>query len=374
MGNIHDTRLKTHDAASWNLKLKVCLSLTSVHDRHGTANVAKDLNNLASVLWIALNNSLLNRLKRVSLGVLLEQNTRTTNLEFKTFTSHALHKNREVQNAATRNLNTCLVGELFDTHGNFILALCHKTLFELTATNNVSLTTNKWRGRRLKNNGKSWGVNLDWIKLNRVLWISVNVTNISVINANNCCDIACVNLAALLTTKVVKGKELFDLAHSTRTIVFNNKNLIACMNSSRIYTANTNTAQVIRMIDGNALHGKRTIDINIWSWKTVNNHIEKREHVVITIIWIKASITVNTRSKNDVLHSKFKLLIGCTKVHHKIKRIIDNGLWTSTIAVNLVNNHHDRKACVNSVTQNKTSLWHRTLGSVNQKKRAISHL
>ena len=146
------------------------------------------------------------------------------------------------------------------------------------------------------------------------------------------------------------------------------------MNSSRIYTANTNTAQVVGVVNGNALHSKRTININIWSWKAINNHIEKREHVVIAIIWIKASITVNTRSKDNVLHSKLKLLIGCAKVHHKIKRIVDNSLWTSAIAVNLIDNHHDRKACVDSVAQNKTSLWHRALGSVNQKKCAISHL
>ena len=146
------------------------------------------------------------------------------------------------------------------------------------------------------------------------------------------------------------------------------------MNGSGIHTANTNAAQVIGVVNGDALHSKRTIDVNIWGWKAVDNHVEKREHVVIVIIWIKASVTVNARSKDNVLHGELKLFIGCAKVHHKIKRIVDNSLWTSAVTVNLVDNHHDRKACVDSVAQNKASLWHRALSCVNQQKRTVSHL
>ena len=75
-----------------------------------------------------------------------------------------------------------------------------------------------------------------------------------------------------------------------------------------------------------------------------------------------------------MLHGELKLFIGCAKVHHKIKRIVDNSLWTSAVTVNLVDNHHDRKACVDSVAQNKASLWHRALSCVNQQKRTVSHL
>ena len=374
MGNVHDARLKTHNAAGWNLELKVRLSLASVHDGHGAANVAKDLNDLAGILWVALNNGLFNRLKCVTLGVLLEQNARTTNLEFKALTTHALHKNGEVQNTTARNLNTGLIRKLLNAHGDVILALCHQALFELTATNNVSLATNKWRGRRLKNNRKGWWVNLNWVKLNRIFWIGVHIANISFINANNCRNITCVNLIALLATQVVKGEQLLDLAHSAGAIVFDNKNLVTSMNGARIHTTNTNATQVIGVVNGDALHSKRTIDINIWGWKAVDNHVEKREHVVIVIIWIKASVAVNARSKDDVLHGELKLLIGCAKVHHKVKRIVDNSLWTSAVAVNLVNNHHDRKTCINGVTQNKARLWHRTLSCIDQQKRTVSHL
>ena len=374
MGNVHDARLKTHNAAGWNLELKVRLSLASVHDGHGAANVAKDLNDLAGILWVALNNGLFNRLKCVTLGVLLEQNARTTNLEFKALTTHALHKNGEVQNTTARNLNTGLIRKLLNAHGDVILALCHQALFELTATNNVSLATNKWRGRRLKNNRKGWWINLNWIQLNRVLWISVDVTNISVINANDCRNITCVNLAALLTSQVVKGEQLLDLTHGAGTVVFDNKNLIASMNSSGIHATNTNAAQVVGVIDGDALHSKRSFNINIWSWQAINNHIEKWEHIVVVIIWIKASVTINARSKDDVLHGELKLLISCAEVHHQVKRIVNNSLWASAITVNLVDNHHDRKACVDSVAQDKASLWHRALSCVNQQKRTVSHL
>ncbi len=146
------------------------------------------------------------------------------------------------------------------------------------------------------------------------------------------------------------------------------------MNGSGIHTANTNATQVVRVVDGNALHSKRSVNINIWSWKAINNHVKKWEHVVVVIIWIKASVTINARSKDDVLHGELKLLISCAEVHHQIKRIVNNSLWTSAVTVNLVDNHHDGKACVDSVAQNKASLWHRALGCVNQEKRTVSHL
>ena len=146
------------------------------------------------------------------------------------------------------------------------------------------------------------------------------------------------------------------------------------MNCSGIDTANTNAAQVVGVIDGDTLHSKRSVNINIWSWKAVDNHVEKREHIVVVIIWIKASVTVNARSKDDVLHGELKLLISCAEVHHQIKRIVDNSLWASAVTVNLVDNHHDRKACVDSVAQNKASLWHRAFSCVNQKQCTVGHL
>ncbi len=41
MGDVHDARLEAHDAAGWNLELKVRLSLAGVHDGHGATNVTK---------------------------------------------------------------------------------------------------------------------------------------------------------------------------------------------------------------------------------------------------------------------------------------------------------------------------------------------
>ena len=139
--HVQNTRLESHDAASWNLEFKMCLRGARVHAHHGAAGVAKHLDNLAGILSRALNNGLLYRLNFMSLRIFLKENSGATHLELKALTPHCFHKNREMKNATSGNFNSRFIGKLLNVHGNVIFGLAHQALFKLTAANYITLAS-----------------------------------------------------------------------------------------------------------------------------------------------------------------------------------------------------------------------------------------
>ena len=128
------------------------------------------------------------------------------------------------------------------------------------------------------------------------------------------------------------------------------------------------------MVNRDALHCQRPFNVDLRCRQSFDNHVEKRQHVLIAIVGRKACITVYRRRKDHVFHGKFKLLIGGAQVHHQIKGIIHNLFRTGSVAVNLVDHHHDGKARIDGMSKHKARLRHRAFSGINKQKSTVCHL
>ena len=114
------------------------------------------------------------------------------------------------------------------------------------------------------------------------------------------------------------------------------------------------------MIDGHALHGKRAIHIDLGSGHVVDNHVEQRIHVHVAIVGVKAGKAVHSACVNHVLHGEFELFVGSAQVGHEVEAVVIRLLGIGARTVDLIDDDHDRKAGVDSMTQHEPGLGHRT--------------
>ena len=82
---------------------------------------------------------------------------------------------------------------------------------------------------------------------------------------------------------------------------------------------------------------------------------------------------VDAAGVDDMLHGKLKLVVGSAQVGHKVQAVVVGLLGVGTRTVDLVDDDHDLKAGIDSVTQHEAGLGHGTLKSVDQQQGAVGH-
>ena len=373
VGDVHDAVLKTHDAAGRDLKLKVRHDARGVHARHDATGGAEDLNDLARILVRALDDGLLDRLHLVAVLVLLKQNAGTADLELKALAAHRLHQDGQVQNATARDLDAALVLELLDLHSHVVLGLVEQALLKLTGAHDVAVTADERRGRSLKDDRQGRRVNLDGLELDGVLGVGVDIADIGAFNTHDSGDIAGADFLALGAAQVVEGKELLDGSGGAGAVVLHNQNLVALVNGAGIHATDADTANEVGVVDGHALHGQRGVLVNLGRGHVVDNHIEQRVHVHVAVVGVKAGKAIHGAGVDHVLHGELKLVVGGAQVGHKVETVVVGLLGVSTRTIDLVDDDHNLKAGVDSVTQHEAGLGHGALKGVDQQQSAVGH-
>ncbi len=91
---------------------------------------------------------------------------------------------------------------------------------------------------------------------NGVLGIGVDVADVGAVNAHDGSDVAGARLLALGAAQVVEGKELFDGSGGAGAVVLDDEDLVALVDGAGVHAADADTANVVGVVDGHALHGQ----------------------------------------------------------------------------------------------------------------------
>ena len=344
-----------------------------IHARHDAAGGAEDLNDLARVLVRTLDDGLLDGLHLVAILVLLKQNAGTTDLELKALAAHGLHQDGQVQDAAPRDLDAALVLELLDLHSHVVLGLVEQALLKLTGAHDVAVTADERGGRSLKDDGQGRRVDLDGLELDGVLGIGVDIADIGAVNTHDSSDIAGADFLALGAAQVVEGKELLDGSGGAGAVVLHNQDLVALVNGAGVHATDADTADEVGVVDGHALHGQRGVLVNLGRGHIVDDHVEQRVHVHVAVVGVKAGKAIHGAGVDHVLHGELKLVVGGAQVGHEVQAVVVGLLGVGARTVDLVDDDHDLKAGVDSVTQHEAGLGHGALKSVDQQQGAVGH-
>ena len=74
-----------------------------------------------------------------------------------------------------------------------------------------------------------------------------------------------------------------------------------------------------------------------------------------------------------MLHGEFELFVGSAQVGHEVEAVVIRLLGIGARTVDLIDDDHDRKAGVDSMTQHEPGLGHRTLKRIDQQQGTIGH-
>ena len=340
----------------------------------GAARVAKQLDDLAGILVRALDHGLLDRLEALAVLALLEEHARTSDLELIAFATHGFHKHRKMQDAAAGDLDAALVLELGDAHGHVVLALVEETLLELACADDIAIAPHERRRRSLEDDRERRGIDLDGIEMHGVLRIGVDVADIGAIDAHHGADVAGLDLIAFGTSQIVEGIQLANGGNGARSVVLHDKDLVAGVNGARIHATDADAAHIARVVDGHALHGERSVEIDLGSGHVLQNHVEQRIHVRVAILGVAAGIAVHRARIHHVLHGKLELLVGGAQVRHEVQAVVVGALGLGAGTVDLVDDDHDLETAVDGVAQHETRLGHGPLKGVDEQKGAVGHL
>ena len=279
-----------------------------------------------------------------------------------------------MENAAAGNFDAGFVLELLNFHRHVVLALEHEALFELTGADDIAFAADERRRRRLEHDGKRRRIDLDRVEGDGVLGVGVDVADVGALDADDSSDVARFNDVAFLAAEVVEGKQLANRRSRLAAIVLHDEDGVTRVNRSGIHAADADASDVLGVIDRHALHGERTVGIDLGSGHVVENHVEQRVHVVVVVGGVKACEAVHGARVYHVLHRELELLVVCAEVRHQVEAVVVSLLRIGTGAVDLVHHDHDGKARLDSVTQHEARLGHGAFERVDEKQRAVSHL
>ena len=279
-----------------------------------------------------------------------------------------------MENASASDLDARLVRELLDAHGHIVLGLVHETLLELASAHDVTLAADERARAGLEDDGEGRRVNLDRVKLDGVLRIGVDVTDVGAVDAHDSGDVTGADLLALGAAEVVEGEELLDGGLGARAVVLDDEDAIAVVNGAGVDAADADAAHILGVVDRHALHGQRGVDIGLGSGHVVDNHVKERVHVVVVIRRVEAGVAVHRARVDDVLHGKLELLVRGAEVGHEVEAVVVGLLGVCARAVDLVDDDHDGEATIDGVTKHEARLGHRALEGVDEQQGAVGHL
>ena len=145
------------------------------------------------------------------------------------------------------------------------------------------------------------------------------------------------------------------------------------MDGAGVHATDADTTNEVGVVDGHALHGQRGVLVNLGRGHIVDDHVEQRVHVHIAVVRVKAGKAIHGAGVDHVLHGELKLVVGGAQVGHEVQAVVVGLLGVGARTIDLVDDDHDLKAGVDSVTQHEAGLGHGALKGVDQQQGAVGH-
>ena len=290
------------------------------HILHDAAGGAQNFDDLAGVIVRNVDRSLLDRLELVAVFVRLVHNLRTTDLELESFTTHGLHEDGQMKNASAGNANAGMVFRLLDAHGDIALPLAHQTLLQLARANDIAFTTDNRARGRFEHDSHRRLFDGNGLELDRVLTVGDDISDVSILNANDRDDIARLSLGNFGLSEILERIDLADLCVVFAAIGLFDQHKFFFMHNAAMKTTDADTAFVAAMVDGAHLQSNRCLNLHLGSGNLLQNGIEQRNHVHIAVFGIEAGIAVHCRG---IYHGEVELIIGSTELNHKVEYLVD---------------------------------------------------
>ena len=146
------------------------------------------------------------------------------------------------------------------------------------------------------------------------------------------------------------------------------------MDGAGVDATDANASDVVGMVDGDALHGERAVQVDVGSGQGIDDHVHEWQHVTVAVLGIEAGEAVHGRGVDHVFHAELELRVVGTQVHHEVQAVVEGLLGVCAATVDLVDADHDGEPGCDGVAQHEAGLGHGALGRIDEQDGSVGHL
>ena len=177
------------------------------------------------------------------------------------------------------------------------------------------------------------------------------------------------NLNLVQTVKLIQLADL-NLVFFIRIRVVDNDNVLVDRKCTTVYLADTDTSDILIVINCTDQHLGRTIFVAFRSRDIIQDRLKERLHILRFISQITNCITALCGSENK---RAVQLLIRCIKIEEQLKYFVDDIVRTCLRTVNFVDTYDNWKIQLQCFAQHELCLRHRALKSVYHEDNTVYH-
>ena len=260
--------------------------------------------------------------------------------------------------------------EWLNTKSKVLLQLLIQTLLDMAGSTELTLLTEEWRIVDGEEHTHGWLINSDWRKWLWILIITDGITNLKLLQTNNCTDITRIYMISLLVTHTLECMKFLNLGLLLCTITMADCYIHGILQSTTMNTTYGDTTCIRAVVERSNKELRSTLQL-LRSRDNLYNLVEQIVDVVCRIVVILSHPTILGRT---IYYREIKLILSSIKVAHEIEYHLINFLWTAVRLIHLINNNDRLQTELQSFLQHETGLRHRTLESVNKQETTVCHI
>ena len=299
-----------------------------------------------------------------------EDNFRTGNRHFETFTTHVFDKNGQVQFTTARNAECVCIRSFFNAQRHVVHQLFIQAVKDLTRGNVLTFFTAERRGVNAEEHGNGRLIDRQRRQRFNILRIADGVRDVQLAQTGDRDDIARFSDVALDTLQTQVGQNFTDFTITGFAFAINDSDLLVRLHFTALDAADADDANVVVVVQLGDLHLQRAIKVNVRCRYAIDDSLIQRSHILSHIFVIQTRNTVQRGSVND---REVQLFVGSIKVNEQVEYLIDNPVRARARTVNFVDNNNRLQTVGKSFLGDEARLRHRTIKGINHQQHRIYH-
>ena len=300
----------------------------------------------------------------------LVHHARAAHRQLETFTAHVLEQDRQVQFAATGNLEHVRVAGVGHTQGDVLEQFLFQALADLAAGDVLAFTTGQRRGVDHEVHGQRRLVDRDRLHALEALRVAQGDADVDLLDARDQHDVAGLGQFGGFALQALEGEDLADLALAAVLLAVHDDDFLVGTHAAALDATDAELAHVGGVVERAHLDLQRAVGVDFGCGHVLEDGLEQRAHVRALVVFVDHREAVEARGVDD---REVELLFGGAELVEEVEGVVDHPVRTRARAVDLVDDHDRLETQRERLAGDEAGLRHRAFDRVHQQQHAVDH-